>query len=86
MEDGALWMPNGRQLKLAHIRQWQEDLYQGAADLTRQWNGWRVRQQFLIAPGGSMQRGRISQHYLQHVIQAAEWQRRDTARRQLSLF
>ena len=86
LDHDALILPNGRRLTLAGIRQWQEDLYDGAANLTRHWNGWRVRQQFLIAPGGSMHRGYLSERYLRHIVQTAEWQRKELQRRQLALF
>lgn len=86
LDNDALVLPNGRRLSLASIRQWQEDLYAGAADLTRHWSGWRVRQQFLIPPGGSMRQGYLSEHYLRHLAQTADWHRKERQRRQLALF
>lgn len=82
----ALQLPNGRAIALDAIRQWQADRLTGRADLSGQWPGWRIRQQFLIAPGGSMRHGRISEGYLRHLIQAADWERLEASRRQLTLF
>lgn len=86
IEGDALELPNGRRIPLKHIRQWQEDRVTGRADLTGKWPGWRIRQQFLIAPGGSMRRGMISEHYLRHIVQTEDWNRLDVSRRQLPLF
>jgi hypothetical protein len=86
LEHDALILPNGRRLTLAGIRQWQEDLYDGAADLTRHWNGWWIRQQFLIAPGGTTRRGYVTELYLRHAVQMADWHRNEISRRQLALF
>jgi len=86
LDDDALVLPSGRRIKLATIRQWQENLYLGAFDLTRQWNGWRVRGHHLIAPGGTMRRGYLAEHYLRHLIQSAGWQRQEASRRQLTLW
>lgn len=73
LDDGALLLPTGRRLKLSHIRQWQENLLAGHFDLTGKWSGWRVRQQFLIPPGGSLRRGRITEHALSHIVQMHDW-------------
>jgi hypothetical protein len=82
----VLALPTGRRIPLKQIRQWQEDHITGRADLSGQWPGWRIRQQFLIALGGSMRRGRVSENYLRHVMQFADWERMETSRRQLALF
>lgn len=33
-----------------------------------------------------MRRGRISENYLRHLVQIADWERIETSRRQLDLF
>lgn len=86
IDGDSLLLPTGRRIALKQIRQWQEDRITGRVDLSGQWPGWRIRQQFLIAPGGSMRRGRISENYLRHVVQLADWERLETSRRQLALF
>lgn len=86
LDGDALVLPSGKRLALASIRRWQEDLYKGTFDLTRQWNGWRVRSHYLIAPGGTMRRGYLAENYLRHLIQQAAWSRQDIGRRQLSLW
>ncbi|KZC29273.1 hypothetical protein RhoFW510R10_06170 [Rhodanobacter sp. FW510-R10] len=79
-------MPNGHRLPLRHIVQWRQDLIEGSADLTGKWSGWRVRQQWLIPPGGTVKRGRIAQHVLAHEIQTHGWAAQEVSRRQLVLF
>jgi len=86
LDDGALLMPNGQRLPLKDIREWREDLYAGNADLTGKWSGWRVRQQWLIPPGGSLRQNRIAQHVLAHDIRQLDWTRKEISRLQLSLF
>lgn len=86
LDGDVLMLPNGRRIPLTHIRQWQDDRLTGRADLTGKWPGWRIRQQFLIAPGGSMRRGRVSEEHLRHIVQVADWDRIDASRRQLTLF
>lgn len=86
LDDDALQMPNGQRLPLKHILQWRADLIEGSADLTGKWSGWRVRQQWLIPPGGTIRRGRIAQRVLAHDIQQLEWAAQEISRRQLTLF
>jgi len=86
LDDDALLMPNGQRLPLKHILQWRADLMAGNVDLTGKWSGWRVRQQWLIPPGGTMNRGRIAQHVLAHDIRMHEWSSQEISRRQLALF
>lgn len=86
LDGDALIMPNGWRIQLAHVRQWRQDLIDGNADLPGKWSGWRIRQQWLIPPGGSIKRGRIAQHVLAHDIRQLEWSDRETSRLQLSLF
>jgi hypothetical protein len=59
---------------------------EGRHDLSGKWPGWRVRQQWLIAPGGSIRRGRIAEHVLRHVMQMSEIEQKELSRRQLALF
>jgi hypothetical protein len=86
LDGDALLMPNGQRLKLASILQRQTDLLEGRFDLTGKWSGWRVRQQWLIPPNGTIRRGRLAQHVLRHLAQTSEWERRDADRQQLALF
>lgn len=86
LDTDAIVLPTGRRIPLASIRRWQEDVYSGAFDLTRQWSGWRVRSHYLIAPGGTMRRGYLAEHYARHLIQSAAWAREETSRRQLTLW
>lgn len=86
LDDDALVLPNGHRITLKHILQWRADLIEGRFDLTGKWPGWRIRQQFLIAPGGSMKRGRIPEWYLRHLVQQYDADRLDHSRRQLPLF
>jgi len=86
LDDDALLLPNGLRLPLTDIREWREDLYTGNANLTGKWSGWRVRQQWLIPPGGSIRQNRIAQHVLAHDIRQLDWTRKETSRLQLSLF
>ena len=86
LDGDALLLPNGRRLTLASIRQWQENLYLGTFDLTRHWTGWRIRNHYLIAPGGTMRQGYLAEHYLRHLIQTATWSRQDISRRQLAFW
>lgn len=79
-------MPNGWRIPLEHIRQWRQDLIGGNADLTGHWSGWRIRQQWLIPPGGTMRRGRIAQHVLARCIAECERDAAEIGRRQLPLF
>ena len=81
-----LLMPNGQRISLKHILQWRADLIEGRFDLTGKWSGWRVRQQWLIPPGGTMRQNRIAQHVLDHHIRSWEWERKEVSRLQLSLF
>lgn len=86
IDGNDLALPTGRRIALKQIRQWQDDTIEGRLDLRGKWPGWRIRQQFLIAPGGSMRRGRISENYLRHLVQVVDWDRAEISRRQLSLF
>jgi hypothetical protein len=86
LDGDALLMPNGQRLALRHILQWRVDLIEGRAHLPAKWSGWRVCQQWLIAPGGSIRQGRISQHEMQHIVRTHDWDRKETSRRQLTLF
>ena len=86
LDRDALMLPNGQRITLASIRDWQGRLMVGEFDLTGKWAGWRVRQQWLIPPGGTMRRGCIAQHTLARTIQTADWGRLETSRRQLALF
>ncbi|MGB5853108.1 MAG: hypothetical protein WBG85_12525 [Rhodanobacter sp.] len=86
LDDDALLLPSGQRIALRHIRQWQADRIAGSYDLTGKWPGWRVRQQWLIAPGGTIKRGRIAQHVLRQLMQFSEWEQQETSRRQLALF
>lgn len=86
LDHDALVLPNGQRLTLASIRDWRARLLVGEHDLTAKWSGWRVRQQWLIPPGGTMRRGRISERRLRHIVDAEEWNAQDVSRRQLALF
>jgi hypothetical protein len=86
LDDDALLMPNGQRIALKHILQWRADQVEGRHDLSGKWPGWRVRQQWLIAPGGSIRRGRIAEHVLRHVMQMSEIEQKELSRRQLALF
>ncbi|MGC1548994.1 MAG: hypothetical protein WA777_10735 [Rhodanobacter sp.] len=86
LDGAALVLPNGQRIGLKEIVQWRSDLMVGQFDLTGRWPGWRVRQHWLIAPGGSMRRGRISEHHLRHLMQMHDWDLKDASRRQLVLF
>ena len=79
-------MPNGWRLPLKDILQWRTDLIEGRFDLTGKWSGWRVRQQWLIPPGGTMRQNRIAQHVLAHEIRNLDFERKEISRRQLTLF
>lgn len=85
--DGAeLVIPNGQRIALKQILQQRADLIEGRADLPAKWSGWRVRQQWLIAPGGTLRRGRIAEHAMRHIVQSWDWERNEASRRQLDLF
>ncbi|MHB1271511.1 MAG: hypothetical protein ACYCZD_01870 [Rhodanobacter sp.] len=85
--DGAdLVLPNGQRLALSNIRQWRANLIDGNLDLCGRWPGWRVRQHYLIAPGGSLRRGRIAERTLRHIVQGHDTERIEHSRRQLGLF
>lgn len=86
LEGADLIMPSGQRIALKHVRQWQNDRLIGCYDLTGKWPGWRVRQQWLIAPGGTLRRGRIAERTLRHVVQTMAWAEQDVSRRQLALF
>lgn len=86
LDGDALVLPNGRRLKLASVLQWQSDLLMGRFDLTGQWAGWRIRQQWLIPPGGTIRTWRLSEHYARHAARTEQWHRQDVSRRQLALF
>lgn len=86
LDHDALILPNQQRIALALIRDWREQQVTGNVDLAGQWRGWRVRQQWLIPPGGSMRRFRISERYARHLAQAEDWERTDISRRQLALF
>jgi len=86
LEHDALLMPNGQRLLLKHIMQWRADHLMGNVDLSGKWPGWKVRQQYLIAPGGSMRQGRIPEHVMRHLVQVHDTERVDLSRRQLVLF
>lgn len=86
LDQEALVLPNGQRLALSSIRDWQGRLLVGEFDLTGKWSGWRVRQQFLIPPGGTMRRGRIAERTLRHLAQTQAWSEQDVGRRQLRLF
>jgi hypothetical protein len=86
LDADALVMPNGRRTPLKDILQWQLDKVDGRYDFTGQWSGWRVRQQWLIAPGGTIRRSRIAEHVLRHVMQMSDWEQAEMSRRQLRLF
>jgi len=86
LDHDAVVMPNGQRIALKHILQWRADQIEGRYDLTGKWSGWRIRQQWLIAPGGSIRRLRIAQHVVQHVVQASRWEAEEVSRRQLALF
>jgi hypothetical protein len=80
-----LILPNGHRLHLLHdIRRWRNDLVDGNVDLPGQWSGWRIRQQFLIPPGSSIHRTRLTARYLKSML---HWDTRpEMSRRQLELF
>lgn len=86
LDGDALLMPNGQALKLKQIVQWRADCIDGRHDLSGKWPGWRVRQQWLIAPGGTIRQGRIAQHVLQQLMRMNEWDEKEISRRQLALF
>ena len=86
LDRDALVMPNGCRLALKHILQWRTDLIEGRFDLTGKWSGWRIRQQWLIPPGGSFRQHRIAQHVLEHEIGELDWSRKEISRKQLDLF
>ena len=86
LDGDALRMPNGQRITLKAILQWQHDQTIGNIDLSGKWPGWRVRQQWLIAPGGTMRRGKIANHVLRQLMTFSEWDHSDVSRRQLSLF
>lgn len=86
LDTDALLMPNGQRLPLKNILQWRVDLIEGRCDLPGKWSGWRVRQQWLIPPGGSIRQHRIAQHVLEHEIREFDWTRKEIGRLQLCLF
>ncbi|HEV7121835.1 MAG TPA: hypothetical protein VGN24_00220 [Rhodanobacter sp.] len=86
LDHDALTLPSGQRITLQTIRQWQADRVAGQYDLTGKWPGWRVRQQWLIAPGGTIKRGRIAQRVLRQLMQFSDQDQRDISRRQLPLF
>ena len=86
LDGDALVLPGGQRIKLANIRQWRSDLVTGQFDLTGKWSGWRVRQQWLIPPGGSIRRWRISEGYARQLARSEAWAAMETSRRQLALF
>jgi hypothetical protein len=86
LDGDALVLPNGWRIALADIRQWRSDLIQGCTNLTGQWAGWKVRQQWLIPPGGGIRTWRLSEHYVRHAARTEIWHRQDISRRQLALF
>lgn len=86
LDGGALLMPNGQRITLKQIVQWRADVIDGRHDLSGKWPGWRVRQQWLIAPGGSIRQGRIAEHTMRQIVAAWDWDRKDSSRRQLALF
>ena len=86
IDGDALLMPNGQRLPLKHIVQWRSDMMIGRFDLSGKWPGWRVRQQFLIAPGGTIRQGCISEHTMRHLVKMHDMERRDASQRQLTLF
>jgi hypothetical protein len=86
LDDDALLMPNGQRVQLKAVLQWRADLIDGRFDLTGKWSGWRVRQQWLIPPGGSIRQNRIAQRMLEHDIRTWDWDRKEISRLQLSLF
>jgi hypothetical protein len=85
--DGTdLVLPNGRRIALKEVLQWQADKTMGNLDLLGKWAGWKVRQQWLIVPGGSPRRGRIAQHSMKHIIRMHEWELGEVGRLQMKLF
>jgi hypothetical protein len=86
LDDDALILPNGWRVSLATIRQWRSDLIEGRFDLSGQWNGWRIRQQWLIPPGGTIRTWRISEHYARHAARMETLHAKEVSRRQLALF
>jgi hypothetical protein len=86
LDGHALILPNGHRLTLATIRQRQLDAIEGRCDLPGKWSGWRIRQQWLIPPNGTMRHGRIAQHVLRHLMHTNEQAEHDGSRRQLDLF
>ena len=86
IEGKALITPFGQRIALHDVLQWRANLLQGNADLTGKWSGWRVSQQWLIPPGGSIRSYRIAQHVLAHEIKKFNTQRIELSRRQLALL
>jgi hypothetical protein len=86
LDDDALLMPNGWRVPLKDVLQWRDDLITGRHDLSGKWSGWRVRQQWLIAPGGSMRHHCIAEHVMRHRVSKWDWERKEISRRQLTLF
>jgi hypothetical protein len=86
LDGDALLMPNGQRITLKHILQWRADQVEGRHDLSGQWSGWRIRQQWLIAPGGTIRQGRIPEHVMRQVVRTWDWERKVHSRRQLPLF
>jgi hypothetical protein len=86
LDGDALLLPNGWRIPLKHVLQWRKDLIEGNADLRGKWSGWRVRQQWLIAPGGSMRQHCIAEHVMRYRVSRWDWERKETSRRQLPLF
>lgn len=85
--DGAeLVLPNGQRIALKEILQDRANLIEGRASLPGKWAGWRVCQQWLIAPGGSTRQRRIPEHAMRHIVQTFDWERLEHSRRQLALF
>jgi len=85
-ETQELRTPHGRVLSIHDIATMLADQRDCRLDLDGKWSGWRLRQQWLIVPGGTMKRGRIAQHVLRHLTQMSEWEQQDLGRRQLALF
>lgn len=82
----CLVLPSGQLITLERIRHELGERMMGNADLRGHWSGWRVRQQFLIAPGGTMRQGRIAEHVMKHLVQVNDIERIAKNRRQGDLF
>lgn len=86
LDEDALILPNEWRISLASIRQWRSDLIEGRFDLTGRWSGWRIRQQWLIPPGGSIRTWRLSESYARASARTETWAAQEISRRQLALF